>query len=71
MLWKTCLNFHFSFFKGPSNDDVGVARDTVFQEIRPGVGFKNRRCRQRKVGGATVERLGYRNPSPVGSSGDL
>ena len=23
-----------------SNDDVGVARDTVFKKIRPGAGFK-------------------------------
>ena len=23
-----------------SNDDVGAERDTVFQEIRPGAGFK-------------------------------
>ena len=25
---------------GLSNNDVGVARDTVFQEVRPGAGFK-------------------------------
>ena len=26
--------------KGPSNNDVGVARGTVFQEVRPGAGFE-------------------------------
>ena len=26
--------------KGLAIDDVGVSRDTVFQEIRPGAGFK-------------------------------
>ena len=26
--------------KGLSNDDVGVARSIIFQEIRPGAGFK-------------------------------
>ena len=26
--------------KGLLNDDVGVARGTVFEEIRPGAGFK-------------------------------
>ena len=33
----------FLVCKGPSNDDVGVARSTVIQEIRAGAGFKNRR----------------------------
>ena len=31
---------YFLDCKGLSNDDVGVARGTVFQEIRPGAGFK-------------------------------
>ena len=31
---------HFHAFKGLSNDDVGSARDTVFQETRPGAGFE-------------------------------
>ena len=34
---------HFHACKGLSNlsnDDVGAARGTVFQEIRPGAGFK-------------------------------
>ena len=37
---KTSSNVHFRVCKGLSNDDVGVARGTVFQEIRPGAGFK-------------------------------
>ena len=44
--------------KGLSNDGVGVASGTVFQEIRPGAGFKtgyfvNEKC----GGGGAVERL--------------
>ena len=36
---------------------VGVARDTVFQEIRPGAGFKTRDfVEEDLVEGATVER---------------
>ena len=31
---------HFLVCKGLSNDDVGVARDIVFEEIRPGSGLK-------------------------------
>ena len=27
-------------FKGLSIDDVGVSKDTVFKEIRPGAGFE-------------------------------
>ena len=38
---KISLNTrYFPVCKGQSNDDVGVARDTVFQEIRLGAGFK-------------------------------
>ena len=33
-----------------SNDDVGVARGTVFREVRPGAGFK--------TGGFVKEKLG-------------
>ena len=37
-------HFFFTYFsctwKGLSNDGVEVARSTVFQKIRPGVGFK-------------------------------
>ena len=32
----------FRVCKGPSNDDVEMARGTVFQETRPGAGIKNR-----------------------------
>ena len=48
----------FLVCKGPSNDDVGVARGIVFQEIRPGAGFKTSDFVEEKLGvGATVERL--------------
>ena len=45
MLWK-----HFLVCSRLSNDDVGVGRGTVFQEIRPGVGFKTGKFRERKDG---------------------
>ena len=34
-----------------SNDDVGVARDTVFQEVRPGAGFKTGDFVKKRLGG--------------------
>ena len=37
--------------KGRSNDDVGVARSTVFQEIRPAAGFKNGDIGKKELGG--------------------
>ena len=40
-----------------SNGDVRGARGTVFQEIRPGAGFKTGDFVKEKLGGATVERL--------------
>ena len=40
-----------------SKDDAGVTRGTVFQEVRPGAGFKNGESVTEKLGGATVERL--------------
>ena len=43
-----------------SNGDVRGARGTVFQEIRPGAGFKTGDFVKRKVGGATVERLYFK-----------
>ena len=58
--YETRVFSHFLVCKGRitvSNDDVGVARGTVFQDIQPGDGFQNGRYRQGKVGGATVERL--------------
>ena len=49
---------YFVVCKGPSNDDVGAARGTAFQEIWPGAGFKTGDFVEEKgVGGATVERL--------------
>ena len=47
-------------------------RGTVFQEIkRPGAGIKNRRFRQRKVGGATVVRLDFEPKSHLPTVGGL
>ena len=40
MLWKNESITYCLLCKGRSNDDVGVARGSVFQEIRPGSGFK-------------------------------
>ena len=40
--------------KGLSIDDVGVSRDTMFQEIRPGSGFETVDFVKEKL---TVERL--------------
>ena len=56
--YKKALVTHFLVFKGLSNDDVGVARGTVFRENAAGSGFQNRRFRCRKVnrGGAAVVR---------------
>ena len=34
----TKVTVYFIVFKGLSNDDVGVSRDSIFQEIRPGAG---------------------------------
>ena len=56
--WKTkYLNIFLQVCKGLSIDDVGVSRDTVIQEIRPGAGFGTGDFVEEKVGGATVERL--------------
>ena len=51
-----CHEMHiFAYFlvlhEGLSNDDVGVARGTVFQEIRPGAGFKTGDFGKDKLGG--------------------
>ena len=44
--------------KGLLIDDVGVSRDTVSQEIRPGADFETGDLvKEKGVGGATVERL--------------
>ena len=54
---KNKIFIYFLDCKGLWNDDVGGARGTRFQQIRPGAGFAtNRRFRERNVGGATVER---------------
>ena len=49
---KYLHNNAFSFFaKGLPNGDVGGARGTVFQEIRPGAGFEAGDFDQEKLGG--------------------
>ena len=56
--YETKLFEYLFVCKGLSNDDVGVARGTVFEEIRPGTGFKTGDFVQEKLGGgATVERF--------------
>ena len=57
--YETQLFVYFLACKGLSNDDVGVARGTVFQEVRPGAGFKKPAISLKKSwgGGYTVERL--------------
>ena len=47
----------FLVCEGLSTDDVGVARGTVLQEIRPCAGFKTDHFVKEKLGGATVERF--------------
>ena len=41
----------FRVCKGLSNDDVGVARDTVIQDIPLGAGFKTGDFAKEKLGG--------------------
>ena len=56
---NTFIYIYFLVCKGLlllSNDDVGVARGTAFQEIRPGAGFKTGDFVE-EVGGATVVRF--------------
>ena len=38
--WKTKCPIYFLVCKGLSIDDVGVSRETVLQETRPGAGFE-------------------------------
>ena len=55
--YQKIVSICFIVCKGLSIDDVGASRDTVFQEIRPGVGFETGDFAEEKLGGATVERL--------------
>ena len=41
-------NFVHFVCKGLLNDDLGVAKGIVFQEIRPGAGFKTGDCVEKK-----------------------
>ena len=55
---KRYLSVYIFTCKDRSNDDVGVSRDAVFQEVRPGeVGFETGDFVEEKLGGATIERL--------------
>ena len=47
---------YFLLCKGRSNDDVGIARGTGFQALRPGAGFKTGDF-VKNIWGAAVERL--------------
>ena len=55
---KVSLYF-FLFAEGPSNDHVGLARSTVFREIRAGAIFKTGDFAKEKLEGAIVVRLLY------------
>ena len=48
---KNVSSHMFSFCKGLSKVDVGVARGIVFQEIRPGAGFKTGDFVKERLGG--------------------
>ena len=45
------VSTYFLVCKGLSIDDVGVSRDTVFQEIRPGAGFETSDFVKEMLGG--------------------
>ena len=68
---KQCIHVLSCFAKkGLSNDAVGVARGTAFQEIRPGAGFKTGNLVEESWGGGyrrtTVERLVHGNQDKYG-----
>ena len=45
------VSIYYLVCKGLSINDVGVSRDTVFKEIRPGAGFKTGDFVQEKLWG--------------------
>ena len=45
------VSTYFLVCKGLSNNDVGVSRDTVLQEVRPGAGFETGDSVEEKLGG--------------------
>ena len=49
--FKSRSPYVFLFAKGLSHNDVGVARGTVFQGVRPGAGFKTGDFVEEKLGG--------------------
>ena len=48
---KSTSSHSFLVCNGLSNNEVGVARGTVYQEIRPGAGFKTGHFVEEKLGG--------------------
>ena len=54
------MSTYFLVCKGVSIDDVGVSRDIVYQEIRPGAGFETGDFVQEKLEGG-----GYRRTTPT------
>ena len=44
----------FRFAKELSNDDAGVASGAVFQEVRPGAGFKTGNFAKGKLGSTAI-----------------
>ena len=48
---KKNVSIYFPVCKGLSIDDVGVSRDTAFQEIRPGAGFETDDFDKEALGG--------------------
>ena len=52
------MSIYFLACEGLTIGDVGVSRDTAFQEVRPGAGFETGDFVAETLGGATVERLG-------------
>ena len=51
MILKKIPSKYVFVCSGRSNDGVGVARGTAFQEIRPGAGFKTSNFVKQTLGG--------------------
>ena len=56
---------YFVVCKGLTIDDVGVSRDTVFQEIRPGAGFETADLSLKETLGGLYRRTASRRPPPA------
>ena len=51
MLLKNASSMYFMVCEGLTNDDVGVAREAVYHDTRPGAGFKTVDFVEEKLGG--------------------